>query len=218
MTETIAVGALTFVGGAALGILLSPRWPRLTASERTAVCTGLVIVAVCAFTLWATGAKVEVQGRINPTSADSEKMCVELARDFQETSSRWAIASWSIAIVATLLSAIGGLVGRGAEDEKRWYRLGAGVLLATVGNSLAATAAYSVARSNAASTGAAAATSALTAKDSVERYRRCIAAKSQWLESRSDSLEQNPPSQPMEEPTPQETQNGERSDAGVPPK
>lgn len=52
-----------------------------------------------------------------------------------------AIVGWQLALVSALLGAVGGLVGRGSPTETRWYRIGAGALLATLGTTLSATAA-----------------------------------------------------------------------------
>jgi hypothetical protein len=132
------------------------------------------------------------RGPIDASSADAAAMCVRLARDLQSASSNWAIASWVIGLLATLLSVLGGIVGQGPAGSP-WYQRGAGVLLASVGSILSATAAYSVARSNAASSAAAAATLALGEPDRASAYRKCLDAKAQWLASRTDSLDQSPP-------------------------
>jgi hypothetical protein len=125
--------------------------------------------------------------------ANARHMCSQIAEELQRSSSNWAIVGWQLALVSALLGAIGGLVGRGSPTETRWYRIGAGALLATLGTSLSATAAVSIARSNAASSAAAAATFALKVKDDTQAYEKCLDAKAQWLESRVDSLDQLPP-------------------------
>lgn len=125
--------------------------------------------------------------------AQARGMCLRIAEEMQRSSSNWAIVGWQLALVAALLGAIGGLVGRGSPTETRWYRIGAGALLATLGTSLSATAAVSIARSNAASSAAAAATSALKAADDEQAYEKCLEAKANWLESRVDSFDQLPP-------------------------
>jgi hypothetical protein len=168
-----------------------------------------LIVVVCLYLVFGP------TGRLNATFAGHPKqafeLCVSLEQDLQRSSSNWAIVSWIAALAASLFSAVGGLVGSGRSDgapSPPWYRAGAGVLLATVGSTLAATAAFSVARSNAASAAAAAATLALSEPTEREMYRRCVAAKAQWLQTRADSLDQNPP------PTPK---GGQRSlDVGPP--
>lgn len=142
-------------------------------------------------------------GHLNATFTgrprDAFNLCIVLAQDLQRSSSNWAIVSWVAALAASILSAVGGLVGSGRADgaaSPPWYRAGAGVLLATVGSTLAATAAFSVARSNAASAAAAAATLALSEPTQQGMYQRCVAAKAQWLQTRADSLDQNPPPTP----------------------
>ena len=194
MQDGILFGGLAFAAGAVAGILAVQLWPKLPATSRSVLGATLALGLMSALLFGAI--HTEGQGTVAANSAEAGTMCMGLAADFQQTSSRWAIASWALALVASLLSAIGGLVGRGQDNETRWYRLGAGVLLATFGSSLSATAAYSVARSNAASAAAGAATAALAAGDPSEQYKRCIMAKAQWLESRTDALDQTPPPQP----------------------
>jgi hypothetical protein len=185
-----------FAVGAVCALLAVRFWPRPTATPLRAsllLAVALVAIASLAFAM----AGNDARGPLFTTPEAAGKMCLGLATDLQRTSSRWALASWGLALTATLLSAIGGLVGRGPDGETRWYRVGAGMLLATLGSSLSATAAYSVTRSNAASAAGAAATRALGEPDALERYKLCLEAKSRWLESRADSLDQSPPQTPQ---------------------
>jgi len=153
--------------------------------------------------------------QLDPASA--RQMCRQIAEELQRSSSNWAIVGWQLALVSALLGAIGGLVGRGSPTETRWYRIGAGALLATLGTSLSATAAVTIARSNAASSAAAAATFALKVKDDTQAYEKCLDAKAQWLESRVDSLDQLPPpgkrSDPAVSSTDTQTESGARPPA-----
>jgi hypothetical protein len=127
-------------------------------------------------------------------AGDGAAACKQLSEDLQQTSSNWAVAAWAAGIVGGLLTALGGIVGAGQEKD-HFMRRAAGVLLATLGSSLAATAAYSVSRSNAASTAAASASMGQTESDDVARFNSCLKARAEWLDSRVDSLDQAAPPQ-----------------------
>jgi hypothetical protein len=128
------------------------------------------------------------------SEGDGAKTCADFSKNLQKTSSNWAATGWTAGILAGLLSATGGIVGTG-PDNARWYRKGAGVLIATLGGSLAATSAYSVSRSNAASSAAASAASALSLESDRQMYQQCATARASWLDSRAESLDQSPPPQ-----------------------
>jgi hypothetical protein len=128
---------------------------------------------------------------------EGAKACLALTKDFQQESSKWSILAWIAAVAGTVLTTTGGILGAGAKEDP-WYRRGAGVLLASLGASLAAGSAVSVSRSNAASTAASAAVLAVTETKDEERYFQCARAKAAWLQSRPDSLDQTPPPQHRE--------------------
>jgi len=174
-----------------------------SSKTRDAVTLGFVLILAmlvffgCAYLVFGP------MERLNATFAGTPKeafnLCVSLQQDLERSSANWAIVSWVAALSASILSAVGGLGGPGRSDRAPappWYRAGAGVLLANVGSTLAATAAFSVARSNGASAAAASATLALSKSNQLEMYQRWVTAKALWLQTRAGSLDQNPPPSP----------------------
>ena len=125
-------------------------------------------------------------------------LCQKLAAGMQERSTLWSVASWLMSFFSVVLLSIGGIIGSGPENA-RWWRKGAGVLLATIGGTLAASSAFAVARATAAASASANAIVALydtqthaRLADDEESYIRCLEAKVLWLRSRSEALAQLP--------------------------
>ena len=125
-------------------------------------------------------------------------LCQKLAVGMQERSTLWSVASWLMSFFSVVLLSVGGIIGSGPENA-RWWRKGAGVLLATIGGTLAASSAFAVARSTAAASASANAIVALydtqthaRLVDDEESYIRCLEAKVLWLRSRSEALAQLP--------------------------
>lgn len=132
------------------------------------------------------------------SSGNGARLCGALADRMQLTSSHWSVGSWVVGFLATVLVAAGGIVGPGDRSANGW-RKGAGVLLATVGGLCASSSAFMVSRSTAAATASGSATLAIATAASNDSdgdrlaFRNCLFAKSQWLQSRTDSLAQLPP-------------------------
>lgn len=125
-------------------------------------------------------------------------LCQKLASGMQQRSTLWSVASWLMSFFSVVLLSIGGIIGSGPENA-RWWRKGAGVLLATIGGTLAASSAFAVARATAAASASANAIVALydtqshaRLADDEESYIRCLEAKVLWLRSRSEALAQLP--------------------------
>jgi hypothetical protein len=214
----------TLIGGLVLFFVVTRRRPPPghgadSGSIRWGLVAGLVgavLLGLGALAVW--GYSAPPSAVVDPFNPDNriEVMCLRLSAEFQRTSSRWAGFSWMAAVLATILSAAGGIIGSGREGESRWYRRGAGVLLASLGSTLAATGAYSVSRSNAASSAAAATTLALREESPARVYAACLEARAQWLQSRVDSLDQGPPAGPKGD-GPDRLKKASASDAGAPP-
>lgn len=125
-------------------------------------------------------------------------LCQKMAAGMQQRSTFWSIASWLMSFFSVVLLSIGGIIGSGPENA-RWWRKGAGVLLATIGGTLAASSAFAVARATAAASASANAIVGLydtqphiRIADDEESYVRCLEAKVLWLRSRSEALAQLP--------------------------
>lgn len=125
-------------------------------------------------------------------------LCQKMATGMQQRSTLWSVASWLLSFFSVVLLSIGGIIGSGPENA-RWWRKGAGVLLATIGGTFAASSAFAVARATAAASASANSIAALydtqthgrIAEDE-ESYVRCLEAKVLWLRSRSEALAQLP--------------------------
>ena len=125
-------------------------------------------------------------------------LCQKMATGMQQRSTFWSVASWLLSFFSVVLLSLGGIIGSGPENA-RWWRKGAGVLLATIGGTFAASSAFAVARATAAASASANAIVALydsqphaRIADDEESYVRCLEAKVLWLRSRSEALAQLP--------------------------
>lgn len=125
-------------------------------------------------------------------------LCQKMATGMQQRSTLWSVVSWLLSFFSVVLLSIGGIVGSGPENA-RWWRKGAGVLLATIGGTFAASSAFAVARATAAASASANAIVALydgqthsRIADDEDSYIRCLEAKVLWLRSRSEALAQLP--------------------------
>jgi hypothetical protein len=134
----------------------------------------------------------------NSTNPNGDEICGDFSQKMQGTSSKWAALAWTAGIIGTMGSLLGGILGAGKDTDKL-YRRSSGVILASLGSLLAATAAYSISRSSAASDAAAAATRARAEPDDHARFVKCLNARAQWLESRAASLDKTPPPGPKKD-------------------
>jgi hypothetical protein len=125
-------------------------------------------------------------------AGQGDAVCSEFSEELQTVSSRWAFAGWTLAVLGTVLTAIGGVLGAGADADP-WYRRCAGIVLAGLGSAAAAGSAYAVSRSRSASSAAARATLARTLPHDYDRFVACVRSRGLWLESRVESLDSSPP-------------------------
>jgi len=132
------------------------------------------------------------------STKNGDQICRTFSESMQATSSKWAILAWVAGIGGTVASVVGGALGLG-KDTDRMARRSAGVLLASLGGVLAATSAYSVSRSNAASDASAQATRARKHGEDLDKFGGCLDARADWLESRSSSLDHSPPTLPKKD-------------------
>ncbi|MES1204738.1 MAG: hypothetical protein ABUS79_02260 [Pseudomonadota bacterium] len=169
------------------------------------------VVVLGGFALWvacAGAAGCGSRGDIPAYTKDQgDAICKDFSTELQLVSSKWALVSWLAGIVGTACAVSGGIVGTGKDGDKLRRRV-AGVLLASLGSVLAATSAYAVSRSSAASDAASASTTARRKAQDYDRFLDCLDARAAWLQSRAASLDQTPPPSPDKSRQPQSASGG----------
>ena len=165
------------------------KWRVASAAAFALLCMSPLALSSCGFI--STG---EIPA-YDSKAGNGDDICRVFSQKMQGTSSKWAGLAWTAGIIGTLSSLLGGILGAGKDTDKL-YRRSAGVILASLGSLLAATSAYSISRSSAASNAAAQATRARGEATDVTRFVKCLEARAQWLESRAASLDKTPPPGP----------------------
>ncbi len=112
--------------------------------------------------------------------------CGEVSDEARGSSARFTVAGWATAIPAAAALFYAGQVGTD-PTHKTFVRRNPGTLLLTSSVILGVASAFFFSRSDAATTASVRAHNAHTAPDANDAYAECVAAKSYWIGSRTES-------------------------------